>query len=287
MNDITTLRNYNKYTQEQINFIKENYPLYGATYCSKMIDKPIHCIYPLISRYNIPKRGRNREKHPDLMNININQFLNIDKIETAYFLGFLWADGNIISYRNKKTNIEQNRISIGIVTEDANDILPIINNLGKWFSRTRQRQHWKEQTDIATNNRQLYNFLKDNDYHIKSIGTPTKILKLIPENLHHYFWRGYFDGDGCLYMYKTQKCISFCGSYEQEWTSLEILLKQLDIKYSIHRTVDVKRKSKCSKVLIQNKIGILNLISYFDPINFCGLKRKTNKMLEFIRLYSS
>lgn len=272
-----------KYTNENIEFIRENYPKYGAAYCSKILNKAPHCIYAIVHRYNIPKRNSNREKHPCLMNINIEQFNKISDKNIAYFLGLFWADGNIINYTSN--NNEHNRVTLEIVSDDAKDILPIINSIGKWSIRTRQRKHWRQQTVISANNKQIFNFLKDNDYNIKSEESPTKILDRIPEHLTKYFWRGFFDGDGSISYAKHRKMISFCGSYDQNWIDLENLLRKLSIKYSIFRKVE-STGNKYSKVLIQNKQGISNIIKYLSPSYDLGLKRKTKKMLEFLNLFT-
>jgi len=44
--------------------------------------------------------------------------------------------------------------------------------------------------------------LVDNDYKLKSYNSADKILSKIPNSLHHYFFRGLIDGDGCFYLNK-------------------------------------------------------------------------------------
>jgi len=270
-----------KYTIEEIEFLRTNYPKYGACYCSKILNRPAYCLYPVVKRYKIQQRtGKYLSKHPSMMNININQFLTIDKMETAYFLGFLWADGNIISYKSNKIN--HHRISLEINSKDMNDILPYINKLGKWCIQNRVRKDWKPVSSISTNNKELFNFLKNNDYNIKSSTTPTKILNTIPDNLKMYFWRGYFDGDGCITKKTKYNSFKFSGTYQQDWTDIQSLLKELNIINKLYRIIE-KTGNKYSCVMIQNKDGVKKLINYFNPINnSIGLKRKTERMIKII-----
>jgi hypothetical protein len=273
-----------KYIESDIKCLSENYPKYGAPYCAKVLGVKNHCIYKLAKLFGIKKEGTNRNKHPSMMSVSTDQFQTILSPYVSYFLGFFWADGNIHRYTSK--GVEHNSIRIEAVTEDMNDIMPVFNSLGKWSIRTRQRNNWRNQTVINTNNRELLNFLKENDYDMKSQATPQKILERIPDKLKVYFWRGFFDGDGTISFSASHKNIGFCGSYSQNWKDLEILLGSLGIKYGLYRTIE-KTGNKYSKIAIQNKQGIVDLINYFSPTFDIGLKRKTKLMLSFIELHSS
>ena len=242
-----------KYTNKNIKFLTENYPKYGAPYCAKILNVKKHCIHAFAKRHHIKKEGKYRDKHPSMMAVNVDKFFNITDPEVVYFLGFFWADGNIINYISK--DIEYNQIRLEINTDDAVDIMPIIKRIGDWSMRTRKRKNWKEQTIISTNNRPLFKFLKDNDYGIKSCTSPTKILNKIPPDARVYFWRGFFDGDGCISFSTTYRYISFCGSYVQNWSDLKKVLRFLKIQYGVYKSIE-KSGNRCSKVTIQNKDGI-------------------------------
>lgn len=105
----------------------------------------------------------------------------------AYALGFLWADGHV-SLRG--------RVSLGIVSADANDIINTFDKTGRWHKYFYQQKHWQPQTTIAIQNKALATILINFDYRQKSFINPTKILEVIPEELKHYWYRGYWDGDG-------------------------------------------------------------------------------------------
>ena len=89
----------------------------------------------------------------------------------------------------------------------------------------------------------------------KSLSCPNFLDKITKDKLH-YFVRGFFDGDGCFYVNENnnQKQCVLAGSYDQDWTWIEDILKKLNIKYSIKRKIQ-KSTEKYSIVYI-NKNGI-------------------------------
>lgn len=267
-------------------FLTINYPKYGCCYCSKELEIPKHQIYKLAKKLQL--KANNKIKHWSFVNINPNQFWSISTPEVAYFLGLFWADGYILNY--KSGTVTYHRIALEIVSEDARDIINDINKLGKWAIVHRKRGHWKKTTSFVTNNRYLYEFLAENDYEIKSETTPSKILSKIPENLHHYFWRGYFDGDGSLSFCKNgrYKTLQFCGTLNQEWKDLKTLFNKLSMSFSLKKETFLNKKNiknSCSKIKSSKIISIQNFISYIYPeneINQIGFSRKHKKCKNFI-----
>ena len=207
------------------------------------------------------------------LNLNVNHqfFTNPQTPESCYCLGFIWADGYLYQPTNK--------ISLELITDDIEDIKHLFLLSGKWHLTSRIRKNRKSQSCLSANNRFLFDFLKDNDYLTKSQASPTKILSVIPDNLKHYWWRGFFDGDGCWYA--NQKYYVFqaqlAGSYNQDWASAEELCKSLDIKYSLSRRQQGENYSSCIRICGQNA-KIFGRYIYRDW-NFIGLNRKYCKYL--------
>lgn len=211
--------------------------------------------------------------------IDVKQFENITTNEVAYVLGFLWADGSI--YHKDY----QYRIEIEIAKSDADVLYNTFFCLGKWNIQTRRRKRAKQASvKFGCNNRFLYQFLRDMEYDNKSVKSPTKILSRIPTKLHHYFWRGYLDGDGCIYLTKKNGRVNgirvnFWGTYQQDWTDLRLLCTSLGVNvttYKYDRIVRGKHQ-KSSSLYILGKDGrktFLNYIFQGEPI---GLTRKMLK----------
>lgn len=276
----------NKYTPEEEEIIRNNYELYGPKYCAKLLNRDESSVYTKAKRMKLKKNGR--EKHPSMQKINPEQFWNITTKEVAYFLGYLWADG-YINYRKNKT-CNNYKIALEIKSIDAVDILPIFNFLGVWAISTRKRKNtWEETTTISTNSKDLYIFLKDNNYNIKSIAEPTLILEKIPKHLRAYWWRGYFDGDGSISFgsYPARwKAIGFSAVLDCEWIEVKSLLSELNItKYNINKYVHKIKNHTSSKFTIQNKKEIIKFINFLLKSEI-GLYRKTKKLNDFLLRYN-
>lgn len=205
-------------------------------------------------------------------NVNPIQFFYPKTKEVSYILGFLWADGYL--------NPSGYTIATEIISEDAINLIPIFTQTGKWNITYRQRKHWKPQTKICSFGKSLYSFLTSMDYYDKT--TPKQILNLIPKDLQHYWWRGYFDGDGCFYYNKKQylRQLAITSDYDQDWTFVVKLSKSLGIKkHQIKQTISPKSYSS-SQFRITNKSDITKFANYiYQDYDGLGLKRKHDKYL--------
>lgn len=221
--------------------------------------------------------------------IDENRLMNINDDISAYILGFIWADGNIIN----------NKIMIHIKTDDFQNLYKILNKIGNWGIIHRKKylkktnKHYKS-TTIYYSSKKLYTFLCNHDYKIKSKTQPIKILSKIPIKYHNHFYRGYVDGDGSFSFYNNNKTCKFnITSYiKQNWTFIEKLFDNIGInKYSIYK---YDRKSgKSSLICIDNKWDIITIGDYlyencknnkyerkyiiFNNIKNSKIKKSTNK----------
>lgn len=203
--------------------------------------------------------------------VNYKLFTETLTKESSYILGLLWADGSI----NKKSN----SISIECVSEDINNFYPIFESVGEFNLYYRNRENRKPQGIINCSSLGLSNFLKENDYTNKSLSSPTKILYIIPENLHRYFFLGWSDGDGCFYHSKDFKTIQYVmsGSYDQDWSSLEKICNELKIKYKIDKITTTKNHKHSRFIFCKNE-DILKFGTFIYGENYdLGLKRKYEK----------
>lgn len=107
-------------------------------------------------------------------------------------------------------------------------------------------------------------------------------LMLIPENKQYLFFRGFFDGDGCISLNKNGGArLYFYGHYNQYWQPLMDILTDLNIKYTYQQINRKNNTHLSSHLYISNKPGINTLFQYLYPsqkYDF-GLSRKYIKML--------
>jgi hypothetical protein len=270
------------WSPKEILFLKENYPSKGKLYCSEHLNREGSSIFKKANRLNLKinpdvklinnTTAQNKyqsNRISDDFNVSIEQFLDIQKPEVAYLLGFLWADGYIV----------RNEIRLEIVKDDLDHIKPILESIGTWtYSyRNRSRNGVKTKTSgrAVTSNRKLKEFLACHDYDKKSYVSADKILSKIPNELKHYFFRGFVDGDGNIY--PPKKRITLAGSLKQDWGFISKICDELKIKHNIYRH---SNKSTNSVVEI-NGINGLIFGNYIFKGNEFGLERKSDKFNKF------
>jgi hypothetical protein len=277
----------NTWTSDEINFLTDNFSIYGMKYCSDKLkyknSKISAMTHKLGLKINKDKKIKYCGKSNETCNINPDLFYNITTKETSYILGLLWADG----FLNKSGR--SYNLGVGMIKNDILTLKSIFDNVGKWnFYETKgQKITWNDQIRVVTNNKRIFDFLIENDYHLKSHSSANKILNKIPGKLHQYFFRGLIDGDGCFYYKKngksTMRQFTISSTYNQDWEYVSLLFEILKIKYSINRII--RKKSSYSQIRITNKQGIKYLGEYvyndFDNEKI-GLLRKYEKYCEII-----
>lgn len=287
-------------TEKDKEFIRINYPKLGAIGCAKIIHHPKKRITGyaskngiLVSKERLLEKQRDNankaiearaEKYllPNSYHVNPDIFRIVKTPEAAYILGLLWADGYI--YKDS--------IKIEATKDDLEMVEWIFDKTGTWSKQYRNRMGKKAQMTIATNNRMIKEFLESCDYISKSSASACKIIKQIPEHLHHYWWRGLFDGDGCFYIGKegaTQASIA--SSYEQNWKYVETLFDKLNIKfYKAKREQRAKNNkiNKSSYVRITKREDIVKFGEYIYQnieIDKIGFSRKYKKFLKIKKIH--
>ena len=266
------MSNTRKYTPEVLNFLKDNYISQGAKFCADYLGPEFteQSLHNACSRYGIKSRTTSVVN----MNFCLQDFTNMSNPIIAYFLGLLWADG-VVNF---------SFASLSNVIDDGKCFYETIKSVGRFVTYLHIPKNGidKPQFIIKMGHTVIASYLMSMDYGIKSQTTPTKILSTIPDDLKNYFWLGVFDGDGNCYQHprnRRQGKVCFAGSYEQDWSDLEQLLKSLGIRYKINKTIN-KKGQKSSTVTSFCLYEICKLENYFyknynnDGI---GLKRKYDK----------
>lgn len=277
--------------KEKDNVLKSFYYKKGGIFCSKIVGLTDRQVINRAGKLGLKlSKERKRVKQSinskigwetHKFNVDENNFIINFTPQSAYVLGILWADGNL----NNKS--QRHAICLEIVAKDAKNIKKTFMSTGKWGIYGRIRSGRQSLTKICTNNFKLYNFLEDNDYEIKTGASANKILNKIPTELHQYWWRGFFDGDGCFYVNKKNRCfqLSLAGSFSQNWDFAEELLNKLEIK-----TFGIKRREQKLKnggighssiVIITNREDIVKFGNFIYGIDDkIGFKRKKKKFSE-------
>ena len=158
-----------------------------------------------------------------------------------------------------------------------------MNKTGNWAACIKQNKTGKDIISFTCNNQYIGKFLEQNDYHIKSGASADKILSKIPKKMQHYWWRGYFDGDGCVQISKQRKqcgqcSISITSCYDQNWSFINLLEAKTNIKFNIRKYIRKDIYSKSSQITTSGRINCLKFAHYI-------YKDYGNDKIGFVRKY--
>jgi len=125
--------------------------------------------------------------------LNQDYFEKIDTEEKAYYLGFLYADG--YNYQKK------NRVVLSLAEQDVE----IVNGLAKAVCYQNQIYTIKKKDENCQRMKSIIVVSEKMSNDLANLGCIQKkslILRIpkIKEYLMRHFIRGYFDGDGCIYL---------------------------------------------------------------------------------------
>lgn len=261
------------WTQEELDILISKYSAYGR--------KGLEPLLPNRTRQGIGDKAiklglvcsKEARCEHNFNHLDISQFTESKTPKSVYVLGLLWADGHLCKVKPRRARY----ISISLVSTDFSEVKPIFESTAEWkFYHREQRGHSKPATTGVLTDRRMHDFLLVNDYQIKSITTPTKILSTIPEDLVHYFWRGYFDGDGNIDAKKHS--VTMAGSLNQDWTDYAALLNRLEIRHKVSRWESNHGNS--SDVRFYSMSQIVRFSQYIYQGEQFGLVRKRDKFAE-------
>jgi len=279
------------FTITEKQYLIENYSKIGATHCAKNLGRSRLGIVKNAKKLNLTLDRSEIckyvfQKEYEDFNVNPRPFIESNCMTPihAYLLGLIWADGHIS--KNGYT------ISVRFVENDGEDLLSVFYKCGNWNiykTKPKTKREGKPQNVLYTSNKPLLEYLKTKGYSAKSTQSAVDIISSIPRRLQHYWWRGCFDGDGGFYVGKNgYGQITLHSTYEQDWEHIDLLCKELNIKYKISKRIrNVKGKMmKSSGAQFFCKNSIIKLCEYLYPekLDF-GLKRKYEKAQKLLFFY--
>lgn len=285
MHPMTTLKQ-GTYSRDEDRLLEIDYPHKGPLWCAIQLNRAPLSIRNRVQRLGIKMtdegkwaiKSESYKRPNEWYKVNPSQFFDVKKPEAAYMLGFLWADGYVkIPKRSGGGNYI---LALNISKADFDNLGRAFNPLGEWgtYRVNKTKRHRVETICIRTGNKPLVEFLVENDYSIKSTASPTKILSRIPSHLKHYFWRGYFDGDGTFTCKKRNYVLGFSGAYDTDWSEHSKMLKSIGVD---HHLSQEKRSSGTSSSI--HAYNVSNVVRFGDYIydgyvaDGIGLKRKWDR----------
>lgn len=184
---------------------------YHKGYSISDIRTELKCKESTLSNYlrenNFSKRDRNMLRNADKYK-NRKHFFNehfFDEINTedkAYWLGFLYADGNVSFGKGKNGGTKGGTVELTLKESDKNHLKSFLKSINAdedypmEFRTIKLNDQSYYAYRIVLNSIDMCNSLVDKG----CIPNKSLILKApsIPINCIRHFIRGYFDGDGCV-----------------------------------------------------------------------------------------
>lgn len=238
-------------------------------------DKARFATQQLRRRTNPPRhperyRAQHSKRPPTIeeMRIALDVMDNMSS-DAAYLLGLLWADGYHLSLHG---------IGIELADGDFADDARPFGTVGTWKVTHRARAGRRPQTGWRMLNRPLRQYLNERGFEDKSLASASGLISDIPKALRRYWWRGYFDGDGCIYAKPERSAfqVSFAGAYEQD---LSFITDQFP-----YATVQRRRgeRHSYSSARFTGRARVRDFLHFIYPsgkFDGLGLRRKFDKLL--------
>ncbi len=261
----------------------EGYSLYKLGRLYKTRDENIRNV--LINN-NITIRGRGVQVNKANYNTNRKRFFNenyfeiIDSEHKAYWLGFMYADGNVYVRKSRNGNTKGASIEITLKREDEYQLYNFIDCIEGKNLEVKKREVLLN-GNIYFASRVVLGSIKMARDLIDKGCMPNKSLILqfprcLTSGLLPHFIRGYIDGDGCIafgvYDKSSSFHVSLVGTYDF-LTGVKNTLKNNHIN-----SYDIKpEKSKAFSLTIGARDNLVNLYNYIYKDATIFLDRKIDK----------
>lgn len=270
-----------KASQEEINQIIMEYTAgISSEVIAAKLKRNGSTICRILTRNNIAIRPACQNKRQ--YKINENFFEKIDTEDKSYFLGLMYADGNLSK--------NGNGIKITLQKEDE-DILEKFSHIIYGFYKNYTYQNKSGALANGRINTYVTVPIYSNKMHkdLSDKGCPKKktfIIRIpnntiIPNDLIHHFVRGYFDGDGCISIINQSRPVI---DFSSNLNFIYDIVKYLTSNGIECNKINISKKNPLSgSVQLTSRNNIINCynLMYKDATIF--LERKYNKFQDILK----
>ena len=284
------LKRHNVQCRHQpLNFTEDEVMQMYEMYCNRITTDEIGAqynisrdsVYNLFEKYNLQIRefADSRREY----NLNVHYFDEINTPNKAYILGLLYADGC-----NKRSKYQ---IDLSLQECDKH----ILEDISKEIETDKPLQ-FKPYKDKNPNHKDQYKLSITNKHvsdvlcEIGMVNAKSLVLEFpesLNEELYPHFIRGYFDGDGCLYLGKNGRNpeVSIVSTIMFIEKVKDILDEKLGISMKIKSQKQYKPVTKIGLITGRNKIALFLNWIYQDAD--LKLNRKYQKYLQLMESYKN
>ena len=209
--------------------------------------------------------------------VNQDYFEKIDNEWKAYWLGFLYADGCVCDKNGKGKT--KNMLSLSLSELDSDHVRKFAKSLQTDSPVHIQQTNYKDKkcAKLDVNNQKLCKDLIElGCVTRKSLILTFPTEEQVPDYLIRHFIRGYFDGDGCIYVNKEKRDvrINFTGTLEFLIKLQEILVKECGFRFI---KIQQKKNNKAYSLQYAHLRAIENFYRYLYKDCNIVLDRKFEK----------
>lgn len=234
-----------------------------------------HQVYYILDKHKTKVRCNSENSRT--YKVNHNYFESIDTPEKAYWLGFIAADGFVVSSRNQ--------VGISLGRKDKNHLEKLVKTLSSnykvhdYISTTSYKKNTKY-SRLMVNSKKMKSDLISHGI-VKNKTFKLKYPTHLTSNLNSHYIRGYLDGDGSITRTLSSSKLQY--DYQIKLTGTKTLLKgilsQLGLpNYKLsERYYDEKDNYYFS---IGGNIQVLKLLDYIYKDSTVHLERKYQRYLD-------
>lgn len=231
----------------------------------------------------VPERRKGCGGRKRQCTLNEDYFQELDSKDKAYFLGFIYADG-FITKRSQGQNI------LGLTLAEIEPI-----DKFKKYIQTDKKVGYYKKTNGYSDKSYEYKLALISDKLVSDIEklgvierkTLTLTFPEIREDLISHFIRGYFDGDGSVFLHSRPEYdnqflgINICGTKEF-LTTLTKYLPFIEEGQCIYK--ELRKETNCWNLKFASNTRSLELYHYmYKDCNDLYLSRKREKFENFIK----
>lgn len=260
---------YARWTREEEQVLRANYDSRSLKELALQLGRTPDSTRTRASKLGLGNKYRPRNRE------DLSELIGIQSPLAAYVLGFIWADGYI--------SVDTNGIKVLIAAQDGPEIWALLKRSANSWTCCRAKNHADENGErrwsMGISHYEFRQFLLENEYTVKTGASPDKILTLVSDELKHYWWRGYFDGDGCFSLISETRSkvakralITLTSCKEQDWSFAVRLFNDLGIEYK--KCYTKTERGYNSSLRLQKHQSIDRFSSYIYSGEQFGLSRK-------------
>jgi len=218
-------------------------------------------IYNILKYNKISYRHGTRKHFP-----NEEVFAEFNKF-SCYWAGFIAADGNVF----------KNNISIGLQKKDRGHLQKFLNFINADYTI------WNKKDGtvvVSVGSKKMVEDLNKN-FGIHANKTFTVKLPDIPENMMSHYIRGFFDGDGSIYLAKNSICFDITSGSKLQIEGIKDFIEKRGVKCYIYNYINKYSLRRSGK----ESVKIFNIL-YKDATPEILLDRKRERLARYISVIS-